>query len=91
MKTGPGARCKVQGARCKVKNLRMTCFLAACSYWVFSTATLVSVRAQETRKNIVRAKLYEALISPRTLDAIEAAFFDNAERNVPRSLHTPLT
>ena len=30
-----------------MKNLRMTCFLAACSYWVFSAATLMSVRAQD--------------------------------------------
>ena len=39
-----------------------------------------------TRKNIVRAKLYEALISPRTLDAIETAFFDNAEKECAEEL-----
>jgi hypothetical protein len=39
-----------------------------------------------TRKNIVRAKLYDALISPRTLDAIETAFFDNDEKECATEL-----
>src|SRR5215213_7051234 len=39
------AVCSVE--KCKMKNQRMTWFLLACSYWVFSTATLVSVFAED--------------------------------------------
>ena len=39
-----------------------------------------------SRKDVVRAKLYGAVISPRTLEALEAAFFDHAEEECATEL-----